>query len=129
MIDITNIILTRLRDELDGVLVVSNYQSNAPKFPIVTVEELSNSVYTRTRDSGGNHHSSIGYMIDIYTKGNGRVSQSKRIRNEIDKLISEEFGLIRVSTNVVPNFLDESIYRYRINYDGVISNDMIIYRG
>lgn len=127
MIDLTNMIITKLRQRLDITNVLSGYQPVVPSFPCITVEEQSNNVYRLTRDSSGNNHHEISYFIDIYTNGNGRISKAKSLRGQVDSIIEDEFGLIRVSANVIPNYIDTNIYRYRLVYSGVISNDKTIY--
>ena len=129
IIDITNEILTDLKDELTGVTLLTSYAPTTPKFPTVTVEEMSNSDNMRTKDSGGVQHNDISFIIDIYTTGNKKMSEAKDIRNKINTIISGKYGLARGKSSPIPNYLDASIYRYRLTYTGTISKNKTIYRG
>ena len=129
IIDITNEILTDIMRELPDVTVLTSYQPTTPKFPTVIVEEASNSDNTRTKDSGGVQHNDISFIIDIYTIGTTRMSDAKKIRNTINSVISGNYGMSRGKSSSIPNFLDDSIYRYRLTYSGTISKSKTIYRG
>lgn len=128
MIDIENQIIHKLSLELENVNVISSYQSNVVDFPTVTVEEIDNSTHTNTVDSSGETHSNISIRIEIYTNGDLRKIESKRIRKEINNIMGNEFGFNRNSPTVVPNYLDESIYRYVLNYNGIVNYNEKIYR-
>lgn len=129
IIDITNQVLTDIKNELSDIAVLSSYQSNISSFPIVIVEELDNSAYMDTKDSGGFQHSSIAFSIEIYTKGNKKMSEAKHIRNKIDEIMSNDYGMSRGRPTIIPNYLDNSIYRYKLNYTGIIDKNKTIYRG
>lgn len=129
MVDITNIIIDRLDRELNGVKVVGSYQSKTSQFPTVSVVEIQNNSNLRTKDSGGFHHSNVIFQIEIFTIGDTQISQSKRIRRDINNIMSGEFGMARSGSREIPNFLDESIYRYVLNYSGTVSENREIYRG
>lgn len=129
MIDIENQIIHRLNLELENVNVKSSYQSVTTEFPTVTVEEIDNSTHSGTVDSSGETHSNISIRIEIFTNGNLRKIESKRIRNEINNIMGREFGFNRNTPVVVPNYLDESIYRYVLNYTGIVDYNEKIYRG
>lgn len=129
IVDITNEIYTKLKTELTGVEVLSTYQSTTPKFPTVIFEEIDNSANIGTKDSAGFQHSNIAYSIEIYTNGDTRMSKAKELRNKIDGIMSEYYGMTRGRPIVVPNYLDNTIYRYRLTYTGVIDKRKIIYRG
>lgn len=129
MIDITNEILTKLKSELDGVSVLSTYQSTTNNFPTVTIEEVDNSVYTPSKDSAGYQHSNLAFMIEIYTNGSRRMSDAKLLRSKIDNIMSKDYGMARGRPIVIPNYLDSSVYRYRLTYTGLIDKNKKIYRG
>lgn len=131
VVDITNEILTKIRTLLPNVSVLTSYPNNptSTEFPFIIVEESDNSTDVSTRDSSGFNHSNIAFRIEIYTKGNKKMSDAKRLRNSIDSILSDELGLARGTPMVVPNFLDNTVYRYVLNYLGKIDKDKIIYRG
>lgn len=129
IVDITNELLTDIKNELVGIDVYTSFQSKISKFPTVIVEEIDNSSYLPTKDSNGFQHSGIAFSIDIYTRGNSRVSDAKKIRNRIDSVISNKYGMTRGTPVVAPNYLDDTIYRYRMTYRGLIDKRKTIYRG
>lgn len=129
IVDITNEVLTDIKAKLNNVTVLSSYQSNISKFPVVVVEELDNSAYLDTKDSAGFQHSNIAFTIEIYTKGNQKMTDAKKIRNDIDEVMSEEYGMTRGRPVTIPNYLDNSIYRYKLTYTGKIDRNKTIYRG
>lgn len=129
IVDITNEILTDIRNELEGITVLSSFQPVAPKFPTVIIEEIDNSADITTKDSSGFTHSNIGFSVEIYTNGNSRMTRAKELRNRIDAIISRKYGLTRNVSEPIPNYLDASIYRYRMLYTGKINENKKIYRG
>lgn len=129
MIDITNEILTELKLNLKNVNVLTSFQSTVSKFPTVIFEELDNSNYLPTKDTSGFQHSSIAYSVEIYTRGSKRMSDAKEIRDNVDDIISSKYGLTRGRPMIVPNYLDDTIYRYRLTYTGLIDKTKTIYRG
>lgn len=129
MIDITNEILTELKLNLKNVNVLTSFQSTVSKFPTIIFEELDNSNYLPTKDTGGFQHSSIAYSVEIYTRGSKRMSDAKKIRDNVDDIISSKYGLTRGRPMIVPNYLDDTIYRYRLTYTGLIDKTKTIYRG
>lgn len=129
VVDITNEIITKLKTKLVGVQVISNYQNLLANFPTVLVEEMDNSAYLPTKDSGGFQHSSIAYSFEIYTKGSKKISDAKKLRNKIDELMTDEYGMTRGRPTVIPNYLDNEVYRYKLTYTGLIDKNKKIYRG
>ena len=121
--------MTNIKSKLVDITVLSSYQSNVSKFPVVTVEEFDNSAYLDSKDSGGFQHSNIAFVIEIYTNGDEKMSDAKNIRNKIDEVMSGEYGMTRGTPVVIPNYLDNSVYRYKMIYTGVIDKDKTIYRG
>ena len=129
IVDITNEILSNLKNELVGVEVLSYYQNTTSSFPTVVIEEIDNSAHTQSKDSGGFKHSNLAFSIEIYTTGSKRMSQAKQLRNEIDAIMSEQYGMTRGQPIVIPNYLDNSVHRYKLTYTGVIDKNKKIYRG
>ena len=129
IIDITNEMLTDIKNALTDAHVSTSQSPTTPKFPTVIVEELVNSDDLYTKDSSGFTHSNISYAIEIYTIGTTRMSQAKKIRNQINEIISNKYGIARTSSSPIPNYLDENVYRYRMSYSGKIGKNKTIYRG
>lgn len=128
IIDITNEIITRLKNDLSSVAVLNSYQNTTAKFPTIVVEEVNNKVMSSTRDSSGFNHSIVSLRINIFTTGNKKVSDSKSLRNTIDDMLSGEYGMYRVNAQQVTNYLDDDIYRYVIDYNFTIDKNKVIWR-
>lgn len=129
IVDITNELITDIKKELPNIEVLSPHQYVTPKFPTITVEEDSNTGDVSTKDSSGFTHVNVSYSIEIFTEGNKKVSQAKDIRNRINDVISSGYGLTRGFSGPIPNYLDGSIYRYKMTYTGKINKNKTIYRG
>lgn len=128
IIDITNEIITRLKNDLSSVAILNSYQNTTAKFPTIVVEEVNNKVMSSTRDSSGFNHSIVSLRINIFTTGNKKVSDSKSLRNTIDDILSGEYGMYRVNAQQVTNYLDDDIYRYVIDYNFTIDKNKVIWR-
>lgn len=129
IVDITNEVLTDIKRALVDVTVLSSYPFKVAKFPIAIVTEEDNSALLETKDSAGFQHSNIAFSIEIYTDGNKKMSLAKEIRNKVDNIMSGEYGMTRSRPQVIPNYLDDSIYRYKLTYTGIIDKEKKIYRG
>ena len=127
IIDITNEIITRLKNDLSSVAILNSYQNTTAKFPTIVVEEVNNKVMSSTRDSSGFNHSIVSLRINIFTTGNKKVSDSKSLRNTIDDMLSGEYGMYRVNAQQVTNYLDDDIYRYVIDYNFTIDKNKVIW--
>ncbi len=131
IVDITNEVLTDIKTALRviDVVVLSSYQPKVVKFPVVIVEELDNSAVIETKDSSGFQHSNIAFSIEIYTDGSKKMSKAKDIRDEVDVIMSGEYGMTRGRPMILPNYLDNTVYRYKLRYTGTIGKNKTIYRG
>lgn len=128
IVDITNEILTEVKNALVGINVLAPYPELVIEPPTVTIEEKLNNTYIPTIDSSGQNHSQITIEINIFTNGSTRINDAKAIRNDIDAIVSDDFGLTRMFSDTIPNFADKSIYRYIMRYDCVVDKNKKIYR-
>lgn len=129
IVDITNEILTDIKAALPEITVLSPHQFVTPNFPTIIIEELENTDDVSTKDSSGFVYANVSYSIEIYTVGSTRISEAKKIRNQINRIISEKYGLARKMSRSLPNYLDGDVYRYQLTYSGKISMTKTIYRG
>jgi len=131
IIDITNEVLTKIKTELGTMVseVSASYQPTSPTFPIVTVEELNNLGDVTTKDSSGEQYSNCSIEINIFTIGNSKVTTAKNIRNKIDLVCSDFYGMSRDFSQATKNYLDDSIYKYTLRYSFRVSKTKKIYRG
>ncbi len=123
MVDITNELLTEIKEELTDCHVISSYQPTTPKFPTITVESSDNSTHSGTRTSSGFTHSNIAFKITIYTKGSSKQTDAKMIASDIDVIMCGKYGFNRGVPSQIPNYLDNEVYRYLLNYYGVINDN------
>ena len=118
-----------VRQAYPSVFISSEYVRTPPKFPFVSLIEMSNTAYDRTQSSGSlENHASLMYEVNIYSnKTSGKKSECK----EISKLIDNELatlGFSRTMLQPIPNMDDATIYRMTGRYTAVISKDKAIYR-
>lgn len=128
IIDITNEVLTNLKNTLTDVTVLSSYPSTVPQFPCITVQELPNTTDPTTIDTSGEHYCDAGIEINIYSNAPNKSTQAKNIRNRIDTIMSGTYRMTREFSDEVPNYVDTDIYRYILRYTFVIDENKQIYR-
>lgn len=129
MIDITNEILTKLKNELSGVSVKSSYDGVNPKFPLVTINETDNMLNPQHVSSNYCNTFTISFDINIFDIGNKKETSVKSIRNKIDDIMLNHYKMNRVSSQNIENYLDNEIYRWVLRYSCVVDKDLKIYRG
>ena len=129
IIDITNELLTDITLALDGIAKIStpNGDFEIANFPYVTFHEMSNIDRIDTIDTGGVEHNQLNFEVEIFTKGDTKMSDAKEIRNIVDSVLSP-LGLRRNYSDEQPNFLDERIFRYVMRYDCTVDSTKQIYR-
>lgn len=127
IIDITNEILTKLKTDLVGIEVVTSNQ-DTEQFPRVVFTENLNSTHIESIDSSGETKNEIVFDINIYTVGDRKMSDAKSIRNQVDSIMSDFYNMNRVYSNNVPNYFDQSIYRYVLRYNCVVDSNEVVYR-
>lgn len=127
IVDIFNEVFTKLKTELVNASVETDFNTNSTNYPIVTIAEKGNTDDPSTKDSSGYTYNIQMYQIDIFTIGDLKVSTAKELRNQIDDIMSGEYGMQRTYGDATPNFLDKSIYRYTLRYDFLIDKETTIY--
>lgn len=127
IIDIENIIMTKLKTELSDIEVVSGEQYTEV-FPRVVLSESTNVTHVETVDSSGEKMNEVSLDINIYTIGDTKKSISKSIRKRIDDIMSGEYNMDRTFSNPTPNYFDKSIYRYTLRYSTVVDGNYTLYR-
>jgi len=128
IVDITNEVLTKLKTELTPIQVLAEYPDTVSDFPCVTISELSNTGDILSKDSGGFNYSIVSLEINVFTTGATRKSKAKEIRNDIDAILSDEYGMLRDFGGQTPNF-DTNVYRYTLRYTGRVNEERKIFRG
>lgn len=128
MIDIGNEVLTKLKTDIADVRFLSPYQTTSKKFPCATFEEKINTTHQDTVDTSGEFASNAMFEINIYTTGQGKETSAKKIRDKVDNIMSGFYRMSRITSEPAPNYADENIYRYFLQYECVVTKNKQIYR-
>lgn len=126
IVDITSEIITDLMTEMPTMNIRNAFPNDVPKFPLVVVQEISNTADTISKDTSGFHYSSVSIQIDIFTNSDYRETEAKTIRDTIDGVLSDEYGLERDFSGNTPNE-DTNVYRYTMRFSGLVNNNRVIY--
>jgi hypothetical protein len=133
MIDCENEIFSKVAKAVKAaypsVYMSGEYVRTPPKFPFVSLIEMSNTAYDRTQTSGSlENHASLMYEVNIYSnKKSGKKSECKEIAALIDNELAT-LGFSRTMLQPIPNMDDATIYRITGRYTAVISKDKKLYR-
>lgn len=133
MIDCENEIFSKVAESVraayPSVSMSSEYIRTPPKFPFISLVEMSNTAYDRTQSSGGlENHASLMYEVNVYSnKTSGKKSECKAIATLIDNELAT-LGFSRTMLQPIPNMDDATIYRMTGRYTAVISKDKKLYR-
>lgn len=133
MIDVENEIFSKVaaavRAAFPSVFMSGEYIRTPPKFPFVSLVEMSNTAYDRTQSSAGlENHASLMYEVNVYSnKTSGKKSECKAIAALIDNEMAA-LGFSRTMLQPIPNMDDATIYRMTGRYTAVISKEKKLYR-
>jgi len=127
IVDIYDELFDNLKRTITDATFLQTYNEEALEYPLVVVSEKSNTDEVGTKDSSGYNHCLLMFQIDIFSTGDSKVSISKGIRNQVDAIMSGQYGMAREFSDEVPNFLDRSIYRYTMRYVCKIDENEVIY--
>lgn len=134
MIDIENQVYSKLREELlvdyPNIYMPQAYTPQVSTFPCVIVEEKTNlpNLSTITTHNTENY-SDLMYEINIYTNSQTKKTDAKAIRDKINDIMMNYFGMERNYCSNVPNLVDSSIYRIVLRYTCKVDTEtQVIYR-
>lgn len=125
--DITNEVLTKVKNSLTNVSVYTYYPNSTPTFPCVIVSDGIRDKID-TVDSSGVYHVLYNIQFDIFTDGDLRTSDARSIRDTIYTCIETNFNLNLDFSDTMPNYSDNGVYRYIMRYTGTIDKNDLIYR-
>lgn len=128
IVDIFNEVFTKVKTEISPIKIESAYPETTTEFPCVVMEEMSTATAYGTTDTGGEKFNQIGFEVNIFTTTSEKVTIAKQIRNKIDSIMSDFYGMNRDYTGSTPSFLDNNIYRYTMRYSCVVDKDKKLYR-
>ena len=133
MIDCENEVFSAVakavREVYPSAFVSGEYIRTPPKFPFVSLVEMSNTAYDRTQTNGDiENHASLMYEVNVYSnKTSGKKSECKAIAALIDNELAT-LGFSRTMLQPIPNMDDATIYRMTGRYTAVISKEKTLYR-
>lgn len=128
IVDITNEIYTILKQNIGSATVLSSYPDITPTFPCIIIEEISNTDNYDSVDSGGSNHSAVSLEINIFSNAQNKITEAKNLRNQVDAILSDTYGMTRNYSGTIPNFTDASLYRYVMRYSFLVDENRTIYR-
>lgn len=131
MIDIENAVYSEIKRTLtaseSSLTIGLGYEQMPSVFPYLSVEEDVNSIYWGTSTNETENHALIRYQISIFTRGNTKKSEAKRIAKRTDDIMNR-LGFQRVFRNTMVNFEQSEAYRLDLFYEGIVSRGHTIYR-
>lgn len=133
MIDIENQVFTQVKTaitaEHPGVFVSGDYVDAPAEFPCVFLMEISNTVWTPTRDSSNiENHSLLTYELNVYSaKANGKKTEAKKLAQSADRAFAK-LGFTRTMLAPVINAADNDVYRITGRYSAIVDANQVIYR-
>lgn len=102
--------------EYDKAFVTGEYTTKPKGFPCVTCLEISNLPDYRSLDLEHKENlTRVEYQIEIFTHGTGKKAQGRKIFALVDDVMSG-MGFIRSFAQTIPNFADETVWRYILRY-------------
>jgi hypothetical protein len=127
IIDIANEVYTKLKTELVGVEMGTTFLENPTSYPFVTFSEVSNTASQNSKDSSGEYHNQLAFEVNIFTIGDDKKSQAKDLRILVDNVLSGYYNMDRDFSDEIPNFLNQTIYRYVTRYSCLVDKNKVIY--
>lgn len=127
--EVFNIVSKEVRAKYPKIYMTGEYVKSPPSFPCVSLIEVDNQIYLKSRDSKAiENHAQVLYEANVYSnKTSGKKAECKTIIAIIDSKM-EALGFTRIFLNPVPNEEDATIYRIVARYRAIVSNDHMIYR-
>lgn len=127
--DIFSFVAEDVREKFPEAFVTGEYVKTPPRFPALSIVEMDNSVYQRTRSSDRvENHAELMYQVDGYSnKTSGKKSECRAIMAAADEQFAK-LGFTRTMMQPIPNIDDATIYRMTARYTAVVSRDKTIFR-
>lgn len=134
MIDIESelfdILFTKITEEYPKTYVTGEYIKSPPSFPCVSIIEVDNNIFDKTRSTDTNeNHAQVLYEINVYSnKANGKKQECKKLITLVDEKL-EKLGFSRTMLSPIPNEdKNKVIYRIVARYRAIVSKNKTIYR-
>ena len=127
--EVFNAVATVVRAEYPKVYMVGEYVNSPSSFPCVSLLEVDNQVWKRSRSTTEiENHAQIMYEVQVFTNDkNGKKAKCRQIVNCIDTEM-KRLGFTRTLMNVIPNEEDATIFRMVGRYRAIADNNNTLYR-
>jgi hypothetical protein len=124
MIDIQPIVFSAIYDAVGDQATVSNVEQMAPEsFPYVTVQEISNTTYTRSQDDSlREHQAKLGYVINVYSTESD--TEARYLMSLVDNTM-QDMKFTRTQLRPTPN-IDHTVHRYTATYEAVVAEPITV---
>ena len=129
IIDIFSEVFTNIKQTLSDINVISSYPKTIPVFPCVVVDDKGNTTNIRSVDSSGETHNDGVFEIQIFSNTSNASTEIRSIRNRVDAIMSDEYGMNRTLSDYIPNYADLDVSRYILRYSFTIDKTKQIFRG
>jgi hypothetical protein len=87
-----------------------------------------NNTDTETVDTSGETHNVVAFDINIFSDAQNKRTVCRNLRNSVDAIMADKYGMERSDTGQIPNFADLNIYRYNIRYNCIVDENKLITR-
>jgi hypothetical protein len=114
-----DLVYKELDDKFENIFVSGESLPIPESLPAVSVVQISNNTYMKSRDYNLENHVDTIYESNVYSNlTNGKKKQCKDIFQVVDSVFISK-GFRRIMYNVFPNLLDDSIYRMTGRWRGI----------
>lgn len=124
--EIFNTVAKDLRSLYPKITVVGEYVESPAKFPIVTLDEISN-VPTHLDSATLNKYAKVIYRSQVFVNGDGKRKRAREIFDSLDKKLMS-LGLIMRTYTTTPAIYNSEVYCITATHEGVVGADGTIYR-
>lgn len=128
IVDIFNEVYTKLKTTITTATVLVEYPESDPLFPCIIIEEVSNITDTETVDTSGETNNLIAFDVNIFSDAINKRTICRNLRNAVDAIMADEYGMERLDTGAIPNYGNLNIYRYNIRYNCKVNQNKVINR-
>lgn len=125
--EIFNAVAKHLRSLYKGIQVKGEYVKIPAKFPLVTIDEISN-VPVHLDSAKVNKYAEVVYRVQVFSNlENGKRAQAREIYSVVDSKLME-LGLFAKTYTSTPTIYNSEIYSITATFGGVIGENGVIYR-
>lgn len=113
----------RLREDVDGIYVVSDLPQSFARFPAASLVQTNKSVYSPAITDFIENILSLTFEARVYSnKTSGRKTEAKKIMALIDEEMTS-MNFVCIMSSPVSNLADEKIYQMVARYSGKVASE------